>query len=131
MFESTLTQDFFSLARRDVSEGGSDQIGRDRLSEQRNAASGKKDKSGAIAQLGERLLCTQEVGGSIPPGSTTPFVDVVGTTLPLQTKVSIAGMGRGSLLFNNLDFFLTILSGLTLDFGWALANLKCRICTCR
>ena len=26
---------------------------------------------GAIAQLGERLPCTQEVGGSIPPGSTT------------------------------------------------------------
>ena len=26
--------------------------------------------TGAIAQLGERLLCTQEVGGSIPPGST-------------------------------------------------------------
>ncbi len=25
---------------------------------------------GAIAQLGERLLCKQEVGGSIPPGST-------------------------------------------------------------
>ena len=25
---------------------------------------------GAIAQMGERLLCTQEVGGSIPPGST-------------------------------------------------------------
>ena len=32
----------------------------------------KKDKQkGAIAQLGERLPCTQEVGGSIPPGSTT------------------------------------------------------------
>ncbi len=32
----------------------------------------QKDKSGgAIAQLGERLPCTQEVGGSIPPGSTT------------------------------------------------------------
>ena len=28
--------------------------------------------SGAIAQLGERLPCTQEVGGSIPPGSTIP-----------------------------------------------------------
>ena len=28
---------------------------------------------GAIAQLGERLLCTQEVGGSIPPGSTMIF----------------------------------------------------------
>ena len=26
---------------------------------------------GAIAQLGERLPCTQEVGGSIPPGSTS------------------------------------------------------------
>ena len=29
------------------------------------------DWRGAIAQLGERLPCTQEVGGSIPPGSTT------------------------------------------------------------
>ncbi len=27
---------------------------------------------GAIAQLGERLLCTQEVSGSIPLGSTNP-----------------------------------------------------------
>ena len=27
-------------------------------------------RRGAIAQLGERLLCKQEVGGSIPPGST-------------------------------------------------------------
>ena len=26
--------------------------------------------AGAIAQVGERLLCKQEVGGSIPPGST-------------------------------------------------------------
>src|SRR5680860_1777381 len=26
--------------------------------------------SGALAQLVERLLCKQEVGGSIPPGST-------------------------------------------------------------
>ena len=29
---------------------------------------------GAIAQLGERLPCTQEVGGSIPPGSTTALL---------------------------------------------------------
>ena len=36
-----------------------------------NAAQRQKDKQkGAIAQLGERLPCTQEVGGSIPPGST-------------------------------------------------------------
>jgi hypothetical protein len=30
------------------------------------------DRPGAIAQLGERLLCKQEVVGSIPTGSTTP-----------------------------------------------------------
>jgi hypothetical protein len=29
-----------------------------------------KAYSGAIAQLGEHLLCKQGVGGSIPPGST-------------------------------------------------------------
>ena len=40
---------------------------------------GKRTSQGAIAQLGERLLCTQEVGGSIPPGSTTlsTLVDIV------------------------------------------------------
>ena len=30
----------------------------------------KLDQLGAIAQLGEHLLCKQGVGGSIPPGST-------------------------------------------------------------
>ncbi len=29
------------------------------------------DKSGAVAQLGERLICTQEVAGSIPTSSTS------------------------------------------------------------
>ncbi|BAO93215.1 hypothetical protein BSNT_06368 [Bacillus subtilis subsp. natto BEST195] len=29
---------------------------------------------GALAQLGERLLCTQEVSGSIPLGSTKSFL---------------------------------------------------------
>ncbi len=29
-----------------------------------------RSKYGALAQLGERLLCTQEVSGSIPLGST-------------------------------------------------------------
>ena len=42
----------------------------DRLSEKRNEGSAERDKSGAIAQLGERLPCTQEVVGSIPSGST-------------------------------------------------------------
>ncbi len=31
---------------------------------------GSEFESGAIAQLGERLPCTQEVGSSILPGST-------------------------------------------------------------
>jgi hypothetical protein len=33
-----------------------------------------RGESGAIAQLGERLLCKQEVAGSIPAGSTNLFV---------------------------------------------------------
>ena len=38
---------------------------------------------GAIAQLGERLLCKQEVTGSIPVGSTRSFQEcsVKGSTL--------------------------------------------------
>ncbi len=43
---------------------------RDRLRDERNAARGKKDKQGAVAQLGEHLLCKQRVAGSIPAGST-------------------------------------------------------------
>ena len=43
----------------------------DQLNEKSNAATRKKDKqNGAIAQLGERLPCTQEVSGSIPLSST-------------------------------------------------------------
>ncbi len=44
------------------------------LSERRAATQFKHKKiqlNGAIAQLGERLLCTQEVCGSIPHSSTT------------------------------------------------------------
>jgi hypothetical protein len=33
---------------------------------------GRRERRGAIAQLGERLHGMQEVGGSIPPGSTIP-----------------------------------------------------------
>ena len=32
--------------------------------------------SGAVVQLGERLLCTQEVGGSNPPGSTKEAIPI-------------------------------------------------------
>ena len=48
-------------------------------------------RSGAIAQLGERLLCKQEVGGATPPGSTK-IVDVVSDWF----RCSIS-------LFNKLD----------------------------
>ena len=40
------------------------------VSEQTTTPDVKKTSHGAIAQLGEHLLCKQEVGGSIPPGST-------------------------------------------------------------
>ena len=37
----------------------------------------EKDKQkGAIAQLGERLPCTQEVSGSIPLSSTISSIDI-------------------------------------------------------
>src|SRR5262249_15642153 len=49
-------------ARRSFSEGGQRKPPR--------AADGKPTSDGAIAQLGERLLCKQEVVGSIPSGST-------------------------------------------------------------
>ena len=46
----------------------------DRLNDDSNAVKGGKIKFGAIAQLGEHLLCKQRVGGSIPPGSTIRVV---------------------------------------------------------
>ena len=36
---------------------------------------------GALAQLGEHLLCKQGVGGSIPPGSTMAWVSRMGMGL--------------------------------------------------
>ena len=40
---------------------------------------------GALAQLGERLLCTQEVSGSIPLGSTKKWrISSVGRAPALQ-----------------------------------------------
>jgi hypothetical protein len=45
---------------------------------------------GAIAQLGERLLCKQEVVGSIPSGSTSR-----GATRPQRTSFASVGKPRG------------------------------------
>ena len=57
--------------------------------------------SGAVAQLGERLICTQEVAGSIPTSSTSMVIcsmvicertpdkgEVGSSTLPRPTKRS-------------------------------------------
>ena len=57
--QDRIAKDFLFVARRAQSE---------KL--QRSHAEKSQARHGAIAQLGERLPCTQEVGGSIPPGST-------------------------------------------------------------
>ncbi len=44
---------------------------------------------GAIAQLGERLHGMQEVGGSIPPGSTTPDIRPSGMDNEVLIRVPI------------------------------------------
>ena len=97
---------------------------------------------GAIAQLGERLLCTQEVGGSIPPGSTNhlwhcDFVEDRGSFESSRTRSQllttknymnrVVQKRRDSTLFNNLEKVFDVLSGSTLC-GYIS---KCRICTCR
>ena len=55
---------------------------------------------GAIAQLGERLVCNQKVTGSIPVGSTT-----FEHPNNLQSRVS-CDVRATRLLFNNLESFL-------------------------
>ena len=69
--ESILAQDFFRLRHFQFLGGRECTNGymTDRK-ETESVLDGKKTSQGAIAQLGERLPCTQEVGGSIPPGST-------------------------------------------------------------
>ncbi len=47
--------------------------------------------TGAIAQLGERLPCTQEVGGSIPPGSTI-FGEGLRPEIRILARVFISGL---------------------------------------
>ena len=59
--------------------------------------------TGAIAQLGERLLCKQEVVGSIPSGSTNSFDPLL---LP-RVEFSRGGLCR------LLGFFYIVKRGLT------------------
>ena len=54
-----------------MSEQGSIRIGiRPQLAKRQRRNAENLIAKGAIAQLGEHLLCKQGVGGSIPPGST-------------------------------------------------------------
>ena len=50
---------------------------------------GKKTSQGAIAQLGERLPCTQEVVGSIPSGSTNYIRKLLHTINVLMRDIVI------------------------------------------
>ena len=75
-------------------------------------APSRASRPGAIAQLGERLLCKQEVVGSIPTGSTTHQSD----DAPASRSAMITVLGAGDSddreargvspaprLFNNLE----------------------------
>ena len=54
---------------------------------------------GAIAQLGERLPCTQEVGSSILPGSTNIYLT---KWLLFESKFPNLFSNEKSLLFNKM-----------------------------
>ena len=47
---------------------------------------------GAIAQLGERLLCKQEVVGSIPSGSTNSSGAAIELSLVHENRICIASI---------------------------------------
>ena len=61
---------------------------RKRLQDQPRAAPGAGwDQFGALAQLGERLICIQEVIGSIPIGSTRSLGDLVSARKRLRKQL--------------------------------------------
>ena len=62
----------------------------------------KQNDGGAIAQLGERLLCKQEVIGSIPIGSTSTHAKDH-QSAPRATLIVASSRSIDRLLFNNLE----------------------------
>ena len=52
-----------------------------------------KRKGGGVAQLGERLLCKQEVIGSIPIFSTLEFFDILVEKIYKQLRVTGGCLG--------------------------------------
>ena len=69
---------------------------------------------GAIAQLGERLNGIQEVGGSIPPGSTTPSRLTTRFAGVRENPVHVRDLGRGLGAIRRLRLETR---GLELHFG--------------
>lgn len=64
---------------------------------------------GAIAQLGEHLLCTQGVSGSNPLSSTTyGGLSIIGTAAVLKT-VHVKACGSSSLSSSAMPFHLRII----------------------
>ena len=81
----------------------------------------KLEQRGAIAQLGERLVCNQKVTGSIPVGSTIPLLSRQRRCNPLpphdgmplrQGHPVMRRRPARRLLFNNPEMFFD----LTLSF---------------
>ncbi len=58
----------------------------------------KETLFGAVAQLGERLPCTQEVIGSIPFGSTTFFV--ISFFAIFMSELGVPALGAGPTPLN-------------------------------
>ena len=69
---------------------------------------------GAVAQLGERLLCKQEAVGSIPSSSTTQESEVKGSGISNTCRLRASAQRcvfsrtknsslRAALFFNNLE----------------------------
>ena len=62
-------------------------------------------RHGAIAQLGEHLLCKQGVVGSIPTGSTSAWDDRFGCVDHAHTKIDWkpTGVEAGVVFFENVN----------------------------
>ena len=80
--ESRSTQDFLSETRRVYEESpGVCALHTTKRRVSPTPHQAKKTSRGAVAQLGERLPCTQEVSGSIPLSSTIQMVGMILTLL--------------------------------------------------
>ena len=87
--------------------GQADRGGRRSRRRQRESAAGaasapgggKGSANGAVAQLGERLLCKQEAVGSIPSSSTSKSIDCVGQCFAVC--LGLSAKPNAVLFFNN------------------------------